>query len=86
MHDATEFLSILKGKEPIIDQVLANPEKYHLQIHFTAVNEQAGGMVLNEYSLYKDKYYYHPASLIKFPLALISLEMFTRFQEQFGIS
>jgi hypothetical protein len=86
MHDATEFLSILKGKEPIIDQVLANPEKYHLQIHFTSVNEQAGGMVLNEYSLYKDKYYYHPASLIKFPLALISLEMFTRFQKQFGIS
>lgn len=86
MHDATEFLSIIKGREPIIDQVLANPEKYHLQIHFTAVNEQERAIVLNEYSLYKDKYYYHPASLIKFPLALASLEMFTKFQEQFGIS
>ena len=85
-HDATEFLSIIKGREPIIDQVLANPEKYHLQIHFTAVNEQERAIVLNEYSLYKDKYYYHPASLIKFPLALASLEMFTKFQEQFGIS
>ena len=86
MHDANEFLSIIKGREPIIDQVLANPEKYHLQIHFTAVNEQERAIVLNEYSLYKDKYYYHPASLIKFPLALASLEMFTKFQEQFGIS
>lgn len=86
IHDATEFLSIIKGREPIIDQVLANPEKYHLQIHFTAVNEQERAIVLNEYSLYKDKYYYHPASLIKFPLALASLEMFTKFQEQFGIS
>lgn len=85
MHDAFEFLSIIKGKEPIVDQVLANPEKYHLQIHFTAVNEQQSGLVLNEYALYKDKYYFHPASLIKFPLALISLEMLSGFQDKFDI-
>ena len=84
-HDASDLLRIIKGKESVVDQVLANPAKYHLQINFTAVEEDQDKIKLNDYSLYKDKYYYHPASLIKFPLALISLEMLTQFQEQYGV-
>ena len=85
-HEASDFLRIIKGKESVVDNVLANPAKYHLQINFTAVEEDQGNIKLNDYSLYKDKYYYHPASLIKFPLALISLEMLTRFQQEYGLS
>lgn len=85
-HNETELLAILKGKEPIVDEVLANPEKYHLQINFTSVQEYQNEVTLNEYSFNKDKYYYQPASLIKLPLALVSLEMLTKFQENYGIN
>jgi len=85
-QDASALLKIIKGKESIVDKVLANPEKYHLQINFTAVQEDLGKVTMNNYSLYKDKYFYHPASLIKFPLALISLEILTTYQENASVN
>ena len=85
-HEASALLRIIKGKASVVDNVLANPAKYHLQINFTAVEENQGNVKFNDYSLNKDSYYYHPASLIKFPLALISLEMLTQFQQDYGVS
>jgi len=85
-QDASALLKIIKGKESIVDKVLSNPEKYHLQINFTAVQDSLGKVTMNNYSLYKDKYYYHPASLIKFPLALISLEILTKYQENTSVN
>ena len=52
-HNEQELISILKGKSPIVDEVLANPERYHLQINFTTIQEYPNAPVLNEYSLNK---------------------------------
>lgn len=85
-HTPEELLNLLKGKDKLVDLVLSNPAKYHLQINYTKVQEfPSGSRVLNDYSLNKDKYYYHPASLIKLPLAITSLELITKFEEDYGI-
>jgi hypothetical protein len=65
---------ILKGKDPLIDEVLNNPSRYEFQLIYTKINRQDSKLILEERSLNKDKFYFNPASLIKFPLAVVGLE------------
>jgi hypothetical protein len=84
-HKDNELIGLLKGKDKLIDLVLNNQDKYHLQINFTRVDESKNGITFHDYTLNKDKYYFHPASLIKLPVAITSLELISRFEEEFGI-
>jgi len=84
-HKPVDLLSILKGKDNLVDYVLNNQDKYHIQINFTKIEESESVLFFHDYSLNKDKYYFHPASLIKLPLAITSLELVTKFEEEYGI-
>jgi hypothetical protein len=84
-HKDNELISLLKGKDKLIDLVLDNQDKYHLQINFTKVDANKNEITLHDYSLNKDKHYFHPASLIKLPIAITSLELFSKFEEDYGI-
>ena len=84
-HSPSELVKILKGKDKLVDLVLNNQEKYHLQINFTRVDDSNSQMSLHDYSINKDKYYFHPASLIKLPVAITSLELISKFEEEYGI-
>ena len=84
-HDQSKLLSIISGKDKLVDDVIKNALKYHLQINFTRIDEKGTNIKFEDYSLNKDKYYFHPASLIKLPLAVTSLELLTKYQNQFDI-
>lgn len=84
-YDQSKLLSIISGKDNLVDEVIKNSLKYHLQINFTRIDEQGENIKFEDYSLNKDKYYFHPASLIKLPLAVASLELLTKYQNQFNI-
>ena len=73
-YDQSKLLSIISGKDILVDEVIKNSLKYHLQINFTRIDEQGENIKFEDYSLNKDKYYFHPASLMKLPLAIASLE------------
>ena len=75
---------ILKGKDPLLDEVLNNQSRYEFQLIYTKVNRSSGKTILEERSLNKDKYHFYPASLIKFPLAIVALEYFYSLR-QYGV-
>ena len=84
-YKPSDLLTILKGKDKLVDLVLDNQEKYHLQINFTRLDDLNNQNSLHDYSINKDKYYFHPASLIKLPIAITSLELISNFEEEYGI-
>ena len=84
-YKSSDLLSILKGKDKLVDLVLDNQEKYHLQINFTRIDDSNNQNILHDYSINKDKHYFHPASLIKLPLAITSLELISKFEDEYGI-
>ena len=69
-----EFLEFIKGKDSLVDDVLNNHEKYRLQIIYGQVTHHSEDSVsIANSSLLKQGYYY-PASTIKLPCALLTLE------------
>ncbi len=71
------ILDILRSREsPVIDTVLADPEKYALQILYTRIDRDEN----NEPSFSQYAYgvnpnnYFYPASTVKFPVALLALQ------------
>ena len=71
-----ELLSILSGKDELVDDVLSNREQYRLQLVYTPVLSPEGrlGETLN---LTTGDYFY-PASTVKLPTALLALEKLKR--------
>ena len=76
--------SILQGKSPILDSVLANPGQFRLQIIFTEINRQKGGAVkFTEHSFGVDpNTYFYPASTVKLPIAMLSLQRLNELKIQ----
>ena len=75
------LLQLLGKKDPLLDEVLSNPSKYQFQVIYTSVNENGEKDSLDKHSLFEDRYYFYPASLIKFPLALLALEKMTLLKD-----
>ena len=65
---------ILKDKSEQLDEVMNNPSRYNFQLIYTRVVKRNSESVFEERSLNKDKFYFNPASLIKFPLAVLAME------------
>lgn len=74
-HSAFEQL-LLKKMSPQFHEIIKNPNKYKLQIIFTQVNRYKNNRpALKHYTLHLDtNQYFYPASLIKLPAAVMSLE------------
>lgn len=69
------LFEILKGNSPAVDSVLAKHEQFKVQILFSRVNRGEDGVTINTHSLYLDSTrYFNPASTVKLPAALLSLE------------
>ena len=64
------------GTHPILQQVTSDPLKYRLQIIYTEINRdrQNKPSLTNYYFNYDPKLYFNPASMVKLPLAFLSLE------------
>ncbi len=78
-HPTTDSLlkKILdENTNPIFQQVLSDPQAYRLQIIYTQINRDKHNKpsFKNYYYNYDPALYFNPASTVKLPLALLSLE------------
>lgn len=62
--------------QPVLNSVMANPDKYRLQIIYTVINRDKKNQphFHNYYFHYDPDLYFNPASMVKMPLAFLSLE------------
>ena len=75
-----DLLSFLKGKDPLVDQVLREREKFRLQFLVSGIRRGADDKVRFEEYSFTDGSYFYPASMVKLPAALISLEILDSLQ------
>src|SRR6185437_7906459 len=70
------------GKDSLMQQVLRQKEKYRIQIIYTRIDRDASNKpsFRNFYFNTGDSLYYYPASTVKLPLALLSLEKLNRMK------
>ncbi len=83
-NDSTLF-HILSNHDSLIDKVINNPSKYNFQLIYTRINRNSNKINISTFSINEGNQYYNPASLIKFPLALVALEKMTSLKDS-GIS
>ncbi len=73
---------LLSDKDRKLDQILNDPSRYQFQLIYVRVKENKQGRVeLEKHSLFEDKYYFNPASLIKLPLAVVALEKLSNLKK-----
>ena len=73
--DAT-VLKILEKNKPNFEKILANPEKYRVQIVYTQIDRDAQNrptFTTHRWRANPTEYFY-PASTVKFPACLLALE------------
>lgn len=70
-----DLISQLFGKDSIVDIVLQNREKYRFQFMLTELAEAKSQVFLGQTHDYSvPNWYFYPASMVKLPIALMSLE------------
>ena len=73
ISDSASLMHYLMGKDELVDKVLRN-EKYKVQLIYTQVNQtNSAKLDFNTIDLSTNDYFY-PASLVKLPVALLTLE------------
>ncbi len=79
------FLSTLlnRNKDSVFQQVLQRPGVYRLQIIYTQINRDKKNKPAfsNYYFFYDSLLYFNPASTVKLPLALLSMEKLNKLQK-----
>lgn len=76
---------ILKGKDSTVDHVLNNADKYHFQLILSIIDTIEGKENIITFDLNSDRYYFSPASLIKFPVAILAAEKLTQLKHQYNV-
>jgi len=70
-----DLLSRVYGHDSLVDHFIENTEKYRLQFILTEIVEQDSALYLGEtYDYTRPDWYFYPASVVKLPTALLSLE------------
>jgi hypothetical protein len=74
--DAYLATILAQNQDPVFQQVLNDPGKYRLQIIYTEINRDKNNKqsFTNYYFHYDPQLYFNPASVVKLPLAILSLE------------
>ena len=68
---------VLSGnKDPNFREIISHPDKYRVQIIYTEINRDKQNVphFTHHYFHYSPDYYFNPASMVKMPLAFLSLE------------
>jgi hypothetical protein len=77
--------SLLKSNPaPILQQVISDPQTYRCQIIYTQINRDKKNKpsFTNYYFNYDPQNYFNPASMVKLPLAALSLEKLNRLKKK----
>ena len=76
----TDFYASLLGKDSLVDYVLRNRDKFHLQFIVTDIErDEDGNELFHTYDFSTNEYFY-PASMVKLPTAIATLEMLDSMQ------
>lgn len=66
---------VLQSSDPAIKTVMADPEKFEVQIRYTRIHRENDSIILKNYDFQvDDRSYFYPASTVKFPIAVLALE------------
>lgn len=73
---------VLSTKSEHIQKVMRNPEDYELQIIYTEINRIKNGKInLTDYTYnVSEQVYFYPASSVKLPIVLLTLEKLKKLQ------
>lgn len=81
--DTVLLYQILSKKPEKFEQILSNLDKYRIQIIYTQVNKKDNEISLEHHALrYKPEEYFYPASIVKLPLSLLSLEKINKLKSE----
>ena len=74
--DAALSKILFSNPHPVVQQVLQQPQTYRLQVIYTQINRNAKNepSFTNYYFNHDPQLYFNPASMVKLPLAILSLE------------
>lgn len=74
--------TVLSSDAAAIQTVMADPDKYEVQIMFTEVEREKNGRItLHDYEYrVNDSVYFYPASTVKLPAAILALEKLTDYK------
>ena len=74
-----EILDHIDFKNPVINEVLSDWKKYNTQIILTEISRNSDGKIsFKDYNLsVDDELYFYPASTVKLPVALLTLQYIT---------
>ena len=71
------------SKDPILSQVFRNPDKYEVQVIFSRIIREDGKIEFKDYKYRVDpEAYFYPASTVKLPIAVLSLEKINQLNEE----
>lgn len=75
---------LAKANNPEVNKVLQNPQEYRVQIIYTQINRDKNNKpsFKNYYFNHDPKLYFNPASMVKMPLAFLSLEKLNSLKEK----
>lgn len=75
-NDDLYFTDLFKRYPGIMDNVLANRNKWNVQIIYSEINRQANGnpVLTHHYFNRQNAKYFYPASAVKLPVAMLALE------------
>lgn len=78
---------LLQNGQPILQKVAGNPMTYRLQVIYTQINRDAQNRpsFTHYYFHYDPQLYFNPASMVKMPLAFLSLEKLNSMRQR-GVS
>jgi Beta-lactamase enzyme family len=73
------------AKDPRLDSVMSHPERYEVQIIYTQIDRDANQQprFTHWYWQADSAQYFYPASTVKMPLALLSLEKINQLKERY---
>ncbi len=79
----TEILNYIDHNDPVINTVLSDWEKYNTQIILTLIERKSNGkIVFKDYNhSLDDELYFYPASTVKLPVALLTLQYITALNQ-----
>lgn len=70
--------------DPNFREIISQPDKYRVQIIYTEINRDKQNVphFTNHYFHYDPDYYFNPASMVKMPLAFLSLEKLNQLNKK----
>jgi hypothetical protein len=83
-NDTLVYRIFDKIKHPITQKVLSEPKEFRYQIIYTQINRNKNGKteLKNFYLNVDPQQYFNPASMVKMPLAFLSLEKLNEKKSQ----